>query len=215
MCIIYQTVNSSYCWWVVPPNPYSKVCVCVSVYICRHTHIYTQVSKMIARASVSREFLESDMLSIFSFCILNTFYFLIFASTILVFVVHLCFFYRFRKMNKRLVPRRPLSASLGQLNEVGLPSTAILPEEGAVDLPSRKTPALPNGIVSSGNTVTQLIPRGTDPSYESSLKPGKIDHLSSSAPGSPPDLYVVFTNIYLKFLYWHKVEGRKNNQCFV
>lgn len=215
MCIIYQTVISSYCWWVVPPNPYSKVCVCVSVYICRHTHIYTQVSKMIARASVSREFLESDMLSIFSFCILNTFYFLIFASTILVFVVHLCFFYRFRKMNKRLVPRRPLSASLGQLNEVGLPSTAILPEEGAVDLPSRKTPALPNGIVSSGNTVTQLIPRGTDPSYESSLKPGKIDHLSSSAPGSPPDLYVVFTNIYLKFLYWHKVEGRKNNQCFV
>ena len=73
MCIIYQTVNSSYCWWVVAPNPYSKVCVCVSVYICRHTHIYTQVSKMIARASVSTEFLESDMLSIFSFCILNTF----------------------------------------------------------------------------------------------------------------------------------------------
>ncbi|XP_070241007.1 roquin-1 isoform X3 [Bos mutus] len=95
---------------------------------------------------------------------------------------------KFRKMNKRLVPRRPLSASLGQLNEVGLPSTAILPEEGAVDLPSRKTPALPNGIVSAGNAVTQLIPRGTDPSYESSLKPGKIDHLSSSAPGSPPDL---------------------------
>lgn len=126
--------------------------------------------------------------------------FLIFASTILVFVVHLCFFYRFRKMNKRLVPRRPLSASLGQLNEVGLPSTAILPEEGAVDLPSRKTPALPNGIVSAGNTVTQLIPRGTDPSYDSSLKPGKIDHLSSSAPGSPPDLYV-FLLLFLKFLY--------------
>lgn len=90
---------------------------------------------------------------------------------------------KFRKMNKRLVPRRPLSASLGQLNEVGLPSTAILQEEGAVDLPSRKTPALPNGIVSAGNAVTQLIPRGTDPSYESSLKPGKIDHLSSSALG--------------------------------
>ncbi|MBZ3872293.1 Roquin-1 [Sciurus carolinensis] len=95
---------------------------------------------------------------------------------------------KFRKMNKRLVPRRPLSASLGQLNEVGLPSAAILPEEGAVDLPSRKPPALPNGIVSAGNTVTQLIPRGTDPSYDSSLKPGKNDHLSSSAPGSPPDL---------------------------
>ncbi|XP_006887825.1 PREDICTED: roquin-1 [Elephantulus edwardii] len=95
---------------------------------------------------------------------------------------------KFRKMNKRLIPRRPLSASLGQLNEVGLPSAAILPDEGAVDLPSRKPPALPNGIVSTGNTVTQLIPRGTDASYDSSLKPGKIDHLSSSAPGSPPDL---------------------------
>lgn len=118
-------------------------------------------------------------------------------------------------MNKRLVPRRPLSASLGQLNEVGLPPAAILPDEGAVDLPSRKPPALPNGIVSAGNTA-QLIPRGTDPSYDSSLKPGKIDHLSSSAPGSPPDLYVVFPNFYLKFLLnKHKVEGRKDNRCFV
>ncbi|XP_026709537.1 roquin-1 isoform X7 [Athene cunicularia] len=95
---------------------------------------------------------------------------------------------KFRKMNKRLVPRRPLSASLGQLNEVGLPSGAILSEEGGVDLPSRKTSALPNGIVSTGSTVTQLISRGTDSGYETALKPGKIDHLSSSAPGSPPDL---------------------------
>lgn len=93
-------------------------------------------------------------------------------------------------MNKRLVPRRPLSASLGQLNEVGLPSAPMLPDESAVDLSSRKPPALPNGIVSAGSTVTQLIPRGTDPSFNSSLKPGKLDHLSSSAPGSPPDLYV-------------------------
>ncbi|XP_038613926.1 roquin-1 isoform X6 [Tachyglossus aculeatus] len=95
---------------------------------------------------------------------------------------------KFRKMNKRLVPRRPLSASLGQLNEVGLPSPAILSDEGAVDMPSRKPSALPNGIVSAGSTVTQLIPRGTDASYDSGLKPGKMDHLSSSAPGSPPDL---------------------------
>ncbi|XP_048352464.1 roquin-1 isoform X4 [Sphaerodactylus townsendi] len=94
---------------------------------------------------------------------------------------------KFRKMNKRLVPRRPLSASLGQLNEVGL-SSAILSEEGAVDLPSRKPSALPNGMVSAGSTVTQLISRGTDSSYDSALKPGKMDHLSSSAPGSPPDL---------------------------
>uniref|UniRef100_A0A803Y4H2 RING-type E3 ubiquitin transferase n=1 Tax=Meleagris gallopavo TaxID=9103 RepID=A0A803Y4H2_MELGA len=91
---------------------------------------------------------------------------------------------KFRKMNKRLVPRRPLSASLGQLNEVGLPSGAILSDEGGVDLPNRKTSALPNGIVSTGSTVTQLISRGT----ETPLKPGKMDHLSSSAPGSPPDL---------------------------
>uniref|UniRef100_A0A8C3D0W1 RING-type E3 ubiquitin transferase n=1 Tax=Cairina moschata TaxID=8855 RepID=A0A8C3D0W1_CAIMO len=95
---------------------------------------------------------------------------------------------KFRKMNKRLVPRRPLSASLGQLNEVGLPSGAILSDEGGVDLPNRKTSALPNGIVSSGSTVTQLISRGTDSGYETALKPGKMDHLSSSAPGSPPDL---------------------------
>lgn len=125
-----------------------------------------------------------------------------FAFIILGFGVRLCFLYRFRKMNKRLVPRRPLSASLGQLNEVGLPSAAVLPDEGAVDLPSRKTPALPNGIVSAGTTVTQLIPRGTDPTYDSSLKPGKIDHLSSSAPGSPPDLYVISPKFYLKFLLY-------------
>uniref|UniRef100_A0A8D0C3Z2 RING-type E3 ubiquitin transferase n=1 Tax=Salvator merianae TaxID=96440 RepID=A0A8D0C3Z2_SALMN len=95
---------------------------------------------------------------------------------------------KFRKMNKRLVPRRPLSASLGQLNEVGLSPAAILSDEGTVDLPNRKPSALPNGIVSTGSAVTQLISRGTDSSYDSALKPGKIDHLSSSAPGSPPDL---------------------------
>lgn len=95
---------------------------------------------------------------------------------------------KFRKMNKRLVPRRPLSASLGQLNEVGLPATAILPEEAGLELPSRKAPTLPNGIVATGGTVAKLIPRGTEPGYEASLKPGKMEHQSSSAPGSPPDL---------------------------
>lgn len=127
----------------------------------------------------------------------------------------LCSLHRFRKMNKRLGPRKPLSASMGQLNEVGLPSAAILPDEGAVDLPNRKPPALPNGIVSAGNTVTQLIPRGTDPSYDSTLKPGKMDHLSSSAPGSPPDLYVIFLTYILNFLlYQYEVEEKKNNQVF-
>lgn len=48
-----------------PAAPYPKVCVCV----------YTQVFKLIARANVSREFLENDVLGILSFCIrfLNTF----------------------------------------------------------------------------------------------------------------------------------------------
>ncbi|XP_073449531.1 roquin-1 isoform X2 [Aquarana catesbeiana] len=94
---------------------------------------------------------------------------------------------KFRKMNKRLVPRRPLSASLGQLNEVGLPTGAIHSDEGPMDLPSRKQAGLPNGIV-SGSSVTQLISRGTDSGYESVLKPVKLDHLSNSAPGSPPEL---------------------------
>lgn len=92
-------------------------------------------------------------------------------------------------MNKRLVPRRPLSASLGQLNEVGLPAAAIISDEATVDLPNRKPSTLPNGIVSPGSAVTQLISRGTDSSYDSVMKPGKMDHHSSSAPGSPPDLY--------------------------
>lgn len=99
-------------------------------------------------------------------------------------------------MNKRLVPRRPLSASLGQLNEVGLSSAAILSDDGTMDLPNRKPSALPNGIVSAGSAITQLISRGTDASYDSALKPGKIDHLSSSAPGSPPDLYAFFFMIF-------------------
>ncbi|XP_018411045.1 PREDICTED: roquin-1 isoform X2 [Nanorana parkeri] len=95
---------------------------------------------------------------------------------------------KFRKMNKRLVPRRPLSASLGQLNEVGLPTGAIHSDEGPMDLPGRKQAGLPNGIV-SGGSVTQLISRGTDSGYESVLKPVKLDHLSNSAPGSPPELH--------------------------
>ncbi|KAM8930947.1 roquin-1 isoform 2-T2 [Pelodytes ibericus] len=94
---------------------------------------------------------------------------------------------KFRKMNKRLVPRRPLSASLGQLNEVGITSGAIHSDEGSMEIQSRKQTGLPNGIVSAGS-VTQLISRGTDSGFESVLKPVKLDHLSNSAPGSPPEL---------------------------
>ncbi|XP_063795751.1 roquin-1 isoform X2 [Pseudophryne corroboree] len=94
---------------------------------------------------------------------------------------------KFRKMNKRLVPRRPLSASLGQLNEVGLPTGGIHSDDGPMDLPSRKQGGLPNGIV-SGSSVTQLLSRGTDSGYDSGLKPLKMDHISNSSPGSPPEL---------------------------
>ncbi|KAG8436851.1 hypothetical protein GDO86_007801 [Hymenochirus boettgeri] len=94
---------------------------------------------------------------------------------------------KFRKMNKRLVPRRPLSASLGQLNEVGLPIGAPHSDEGPMDLPTRKQSGLPNGIV-PGSSVTQLISRSTDSGFESVLKPVKLEHLSTSAPGSPPEL---------------------------
>ncbi|KAM4722006.1 roquin-1 [Rhinophrynus dorsalis] len=94
---------------------------------------------------------------------------------------------KFRKMNKRLVPKRPLSTSLNQLNEVGLSTGGMHSEEGPMDLPSRKQAGLPNGIV-SGSPVTQLISRGTDSGFESVLKTVKLDHLSSSAPGSPPEL---------------------------
>ncbi|XP_053325129.1 roquin-1 [Spea bombifrons] len=94
---------------------------------------------------------------------------------------------KFRKMNKRLVPRRPISNSLGQLNEVGLPTGTIHSDEGPMDLQSRKQPGLPNGIV-SGGPVTQLISRGTDSGFESVLKPVKLDQLSSSAPSSPPEM---------------------------
>ncbi|XP_014342758.1 roquin-1 [Latimeria chalumnae] len=98
---------------------------------------------------------------------------------------------KFRKMNKRLAVHRPLSKSLTQLTEVGLPpAPGLLPEE-TIDLGSRKPPTLPNGIVSTG---AQLISRGTDSGFESTLKPGKMEHVSISAPGSPPDSQNVIKN---------------------
>uniref|UniRef100_A0A4W5P5U0 RING-type E3 ubiquitin transferase n=1 Tax=Hucho hucho TaxID=62062 RepID=A0A4W5P5U0_9TELE len=69
---------------------------------------------------------------------------------------------KYRKMNKRLAARRPLSLSLTQLNEVGL-----LPEEvGMLEGLAHK--GLTNGMVASvtGSALPQLISRGADPSYD-------------------------------------------------
>ncbi|XP_058887889.1 roquin-1-like isoform X1 [Acipenser ruthenus] len=95
---------------------------------------------------------------------------------------------KYRKMNKRLAARRPLSQSLTQLNEVGL--SGLLSDDGGLEGAVRKPSSLTNGIVAagSGGHMPQLISRGTDCSYDTGLKPGKMEHLSISAPGSPPDL---------------------------
>ncbi|KAJ7993256.1 hypothetical protein DPEC_G00270560 [Dallia pectoralis] len=89
---------------------------------------------------------------------------------------------KYRKMNKRLAARRPLSLSLTQLNEVGL-----LPEEvGMLEGLAHK--GLTNGIVSSvtSSAQPQLISRCTDPSYEPRMRKPQPQG-SLSAPGSPPD----------------------------
>ncbi|XP_023860611.1 roquin-1-like isoform X2 [Salvelinus sp. IW2-2015] len=90
---------------------------------------------------------------------------------------------KYRKMNKRLAARRPLSLSLTQLNEVGL-----LPEEvGMMEGLAHK--GLTNGMVASvtGSALPQLISRGADPSYEPIMRKPQSQG-SHSAPGSPPDL---------------------------
>ncbi|XP_039623151.1 roquin-1a isoform X1 [Polypterus senegalus] len=91
---------------------------------------------------------------------------------------------KYRKMNKRLAARRTLSQSLTQLTDLGLPnSSGLVADEGGLETTLRKPPSLTNGIVPSpGSSMSQLISRGTDSSYEPGLKP-----LSISAPGSPPD----------------------------
>lgn len=53
----------------------------------------------------------------------------------------------------------------------------------------RKPSSITNGILAAGpgSTLAHLVSRGSDPSYEPSHKPGKMDSGSLSAPGSPPD----------------------------
>ncbi|XP_051763731.1 roquin-1a [Ctenopharyngodon idella] len=96
---------------------------------------------------------------------------------------------KYRKMNKRLGLRRQLSQSLTQLNEMDL-AAGLLSDEGLQmeGLP-RKPSSITNGILAAGpgSTLAHLVSRGSDPSYEPSHKPGKMDSGSLSAPGSPPD----------------------------
>uniref|UniRef100_A0A3B1ITD9 RING-type E3 ubiquitin transferase n=1 Tax=Astyanax mexicanus TaxID=7994 RepID=A0A3B1ITD9_ASTMX len=88
---------------------------------------------------------------------------------------------KYRKMNKRLAPRLPCPPGL-------------LPEEVvALEGVTRKPSPLTNGIGAPcpGTPVPQLLGRGPEPSpYELMRKP-KLDHGSMSAPGSPPDRYVL------------------------
>lgn len=94
---------------------------------------------------------------------------------------------KYRKMNKRLGLRRQLSQSLTQLDEIDI---GLLPEESLVieGLP-RKSVSITNGILAArpASTITHLVSRGSDPSYDPSHKAAKMDSGSLSAPGSPPD----------------------------
>ncbi|XP_059425328.1 roquin-1a [Carassius carassius] len=96
---------------------------------------------------------------------------------------------KYRKMNKRLGMRRQLSQSLTQLNEMDL-GTGLLTDDGLLmeGLP-RKHSSISNVILAAGpdSTLAHLVSRGSDPSYDPTHKPGKMDSGSLSAPGSPPD----------------------------
>ncbi|XP_026861261.2 roquin-1a isoform X3 [Electrophorus electricus] len=99
---------------------------------------------------------------------------------------------KYRKMNKRLPIRKPLSQSLTQLNEMDVTcSQGLLPDEGLVGegLP-HKSAIVANGLiqVGPGSGLSHLVSRGSDPSYNPVNKLGKADPGSLSAPGSPPDL---------------------------
>uniref|UniRef100_A0A673NLG2 RING-type E3 ubiquitin transferase n=1 Tax=Sinocyclocheilus rhinocerous TaxID=307959 RepID=A0A673NLG2_9TELE len=96
---------------------------------------------------------------------------------------------KYRKMNKRLGMRRQLSQSLTQLNEMDF-GTGLLPDEGLLmeGLP-RKPSSITNIILATGpeSTLAHLVSRGSDPSYDPTHKPEKMNSGSLSAPGSPPE----------------------------
>lgn len=93
------------------------------------------------------------------------------------------YFSRYRKMNKRLVTRLPVPGGL--MPDDGLPLDVAV---------TRKPSPLTNG---SGG-ATMLIPRSTEPvTFELLRKPMKLDAGSPSAPGSPPDVWVVLPSAQL------------------
>ncbi|XP_016317671.1 roquin-1-like [Sinocyclocheilus anshuiensis] len=96
---------------------------------------------------------------------------------------------KYRKMNKRLGMRRQLSQSLTQLNEMDF-GAGLLPDEGPpMEGIPRKHSSITNVILATGpdSTLAHLVSRGSDPSYDPTHKPGKMESGSLSAPGSPPD----------------------------
>ncbi|XP_053369840.1 roquin-1a isoform X2 [Clarias gariepinus] len=98
---------------------------------------------------------------------------------------------KFRKMNKRLPLRKPLSQSLTQLNDMDMAcSTSLLPDDGMVVEGLTHKPAMvTNGIltVPPGSELTHLVSRGSVAPYDTARKMGKPDTGSLSAPESPPD----------------------------
>ncbi|XP_051977883.1 roquin-1a [Xyrauchen texanus] len=96
---------------------------------------------------------------------------------------------KYRKMNKRLGMRHQLSQSLTHLNEMDLGAGLLLEEGLSMEVLSCKPTPITNGILPAGpgSTLTHLVSRGSKPSFDPSLKTGKMDSGSLSAPGSPPD----------------------------
>uniref|UniRef100_A0A8C1LMK1 RING-type E3 ubiquitin transferase n=1 Tax=Cyprinus carpio TaxID=7962 RepID=A0A8C1LMK1_CYPCA len=96
---------------------------------------------------------------------------------------------KYRKMNKRLGMRRQLSQSLTQLNEMDF-GTGLLPDEGLpMEGLQRKPSSITNVILAAGpeSTFAHLVSRGSDPSYDPTHRPEKMNSGSLSAPGSPPE----------------------------
>ncbi|XP_047666246.1 roquin-1a isoform X2 [Tachysurus fulvidraco] len=98
---------------------------------------------------------------------------------------------KFRKMNKRLPLRKPLSQSLTHLNDMDVAcSPGLLSDEGlVVEGLAHKPGLVTNGIlpVPPGSELTHLISRGSATPYDTARKLGKADTGSLSAPESSSD----------------------------
>lgn len=90
-------------------------------------------------------------------------------------IIYNLYFFRYRKMNKRLAVRLPGSGGL--MSDDGIPLDVAV---------TRKPSPLTNG--SGASSLPLLIARGTDPvPYELLRKPLKMEGGSPTGPGSPPD----------------------------